>query len=531
MKLPVSVKTKLLILFILISAVPLVLVVIFNTAKMIADSQESMKEEGALRNRIVQEKISELYDKNLIILRVLAAAPTIKNVLLSSTEPNDEQLKSIEQLILNANAILKDNNNMILTNKHAQQLIRSDGLPPVNVLQREYFWEAMAGQETISGVITSLATGKFISVIIVPVFDENGKVIGLLQRDYNLSELQEFVHTLATEHTHVIILDKLNRIIAHSDRKMEKQEDRTDLSNYSFVVKALSGETGYTHAKFEGEESLIYYSRNTLTGWSVITIQPDKYINDKIYGRAIISCLFGLFMLTIIALSARTLADKISKPLINLNKAAIAMANENRNRNTSTINQVIGDELQQIAAVFDEIHTTNKNLRRESETDRLTQLYNKVTTENICKSKLQNSTQGSLSALYIIDLDHFKEANDVHGHNYGDLVLQDFAQRLQNVFDNNECIGRFGGDEFVVFADNVNNFDIITKKARRVLKEAKSITINKVHAGITASIGIAICPQDGMNYKTLFNSADKSLYRVKNSGRNGYCCSQSIVMR
>ena len=133
MKLPVSVKTKLLILFILISAVPLVLVVIFNAVKMIADSQENMKEEGALRNRIVQEKISELYDKNLIILRVLAAAPTIKNVLLSSTEPNDEQLKSIEQLILNANAILKDNNNMILTNKHAQQLIRSDGLPPVQV--------------------------------------------------------------------------------------------------------------------------------------------------------------------------------------------------------------------------------------------------------------------------------------------------------------------------------------------------------------------------------------------------------------
>ena len=527
MKLSVSFKTKLLALLLLMSAIPLVIAIGINAANMISDMQQNMEKDGALRNRIVQEKISELYEKNFYILRVLAATPMAKHYL---SNPAERRNSDMERLIINTNSILKDHNNVIITDTDGQQLIRSDGLPLVNVWKREYFKEALKGNEAISEVIVSLATGRFISVLEVPVLDNNGNVIGLVQRDYELAELQAFVKSLAVDRTNVLILDKEGRIIAHSARKMEKDEDRTDESHYDFIMKALSGESGYTHADFEGEESFVCYSRNETTGWAIVTIQSDKYIHDKIYGRAILACTFGLFMLMLIITIAYMLTDKITQPLITLSKAVLEIANSNSNRDAANLGKVTGDELQQMAAAFDEIQETHNHLQKISQIDKLTQIYNKAATEKICRTKLQNISDNTMSALYIVDLDHFKEANDTYGHHYGDLILQEFARTLKVLLNVDACLGRFGGDEFIVFIENLSDIETIKQTAQQILDSARSLNINQKNAGITASIGIAIAPQDGTDYDTLFNAADKSLYSVKNDGRNGYCCDQSKVI-
>ena len=526
-KLSVSFKTKLLALFLLMSAVPLVLAIGLNAMNMISDAQQNMEKDGELRNRIVQEKITELYEKNLDILRVLSATPITKQYLTLAPEQRDALM---ERLITKTNSILKDNNNLIITDTNGQQLIRSDGLPPVNVLQRLYFWAAMNGKEEISEVVVSLATGRFISVIEVPVLNDSGEVIGLVQRDYDLSELQAFVRSLAAENTYVLIIDKEGRIVAHSSRKMETEDDRTDESKYDYVVRALAGESGHTHADFEGDEAFVCYSRNAITGWAVITIQPNKYIQDKIYGRALIACAFGIFMLMLISLAAYMLTDKITQPLITLSKAVLEIATTNSNKNAANLQKVTGDELQQMAAAFDEIQATHYDLRRASETDKLTQLYNKGATEKFCRMGLQNLAEEAMAAIYIVDLDHFKEANDTYGHHHGDLILQEFARKLKGVFRANDCVGRFGGDEFVVFIDNLPNEDVITRKAQQILEAARTLAVEGKNAEITASIGIAIAPRDGMDYDQLFNVADKSLYSVKKAGRDGYCCDQSTIV-
>ena len=522
----VSFKTKLLGLFLLISALPLLLAIGLNAVNMVNDAQQNMEKDGDLRNRIVQEKITQLYEKNFDVLRVLAATPITKKYLIDPTRDS-----SMERLMINANSILHDKNNLIITDTSGQQLFRTDGLTPVNVLQRVYFWEALNGKEAISEVVVSLATGRFISVIEVPVFDDSGKSIGFVQRDYDLSELQEFVHSLATDQNYVLILDKRGKIIAHSSRRMEKEEDRTDESSHDFVLRALAGESGHTTAKIEGENSFVCYSRNLITGWVVVTVQPDKYIQDKIYGRALIACAFGFLMLALISLAAYMLTDKITQPLIKLSKAVLEIANANSNRNAANLEKVTRDELEQMAVAFDEIQATHHDLRKAAEMDKLTQLYNKGSTEEICRTCLKTIAEGTMSALYIIDLDHFKEVNDTFGHHQGDLILQDFAKKLKGVFRANDCVGRFGGDEFVVFIENIPNQDVILRKAQQILDSAKTLAVkNNQNAGITASIGIAICPQHGTDYDKLFNYADKSLYKVKNSGRNGYCFDQVTVV-
>jgi diguanylate cyclase (GGDEF)-like protein len=125
-------------------------------------------------------------------------------------------------------------------------------------------------------------------------------------------------------------------------------------------------------------------------------------------------------------------------------------------------------------------------------------------------------------ALYIIDLDHFKEANDTYGHQFGDKILVEFSKNLRKRFRPNDCIGRFGGDEFVVIIDNLPTLEIVTRKAREIKQVAPDLVIDGVNPGVTASIGIAIIPQDGTDYETVFKAADNALYYVKRHGRNGY---------
>lgn len=98
---------------------------------------------------------------------------------------------------------------------------------------------------------------------------------------------------------------------------------------------------------------------------------------------------------------------------------------------------------------FQKIKELNQELKKESETDKLTGLLNKKALEYLCREFLLLDGEES-AALYVIDLDHFKEANDTYGHQCGDMILQRFANFLLEIFGKTAFVGRFGGDEFVV---------------------------------------------------------------------------------
>ena len=125
--------------------------------------------------------------------------------------------------------------------------------------------------------------------------------------------------------------------------------------------------------------------------------------------------------------------------------------------------------------------------------------------------------------MYIIDLDHFKEANDNFGHQYGDRILVEFAVRLRHIFRSNDCVGRFGGDEFITMIVGVMTDDVIFRKAKQIQQVASQLDVDGKLAGITASIGIAATLPHDKDYEALFRQADESLYCVKENGRNGYC--------
>ncbi|MGZ5052226.1 MAG: EAL domain-containing protein [Methylobacter sp.] len=127
-------------------------------------------------------------------------------------------------------------------------------------------------------------------------------------------------------------------------------------------------------------------------------------------------------------------------------------------------------------------------------------------------------------ALLFIDLDRFKEVNDSAGHEAGDRLLMQVAKRLSGCVRESDTVARLGGDEFTVILNSLsNNFDIenIAKNMLDLLEQPFSLAAG-VDAAISASIGIAMYPTDGEDDASLIRYADAAMYRVKETGRNGF---------
>lgn len=160
-------------------------------------------------------------------------------------------------------------------------------------------------------------------------------------------------------------------------------------------------------------------------------------------------------------------------------------------------------------------------IKKEAETDEMTGLYYKKAAERkIGKILLRNPDQRY--AFFIFDIDNFKQANDYFGHAFGDFVIRKFADILRQNFREEDVLGRIGGDEFVAFI-RTNDPERIEEKARE-LSDALDRTCSDQTSSwkMSASIGVSIVPEDGMDFETLYKNADKALYETKQRGKNGY---------
>jgi diguanylate cyclase (GGDEF)-like protein/PAS domain S-box-containing protein len=154
--------------------------------------------------------------------------------------------------------------------------------------------------------------------------------------------------------------------------------------------------------------------------------------------------------------------------------------------------------------------------------DPLTGVYNKeVTIKKI--DKFISGNKNGMHVLMFFDFDDFKSINDTFGHLLGDKVLTFIIGRIKEAFSEGEIIGRIGGDEFVVFAGNINSADEVMEKAS-ILKQAldTTYTYEEHIIKISGSIGVAIYPETGLHYEQLMDRADKALYKVKELGKNDY---------
>ena len=161
------------------------------------------------------------------------------------------------------------------------------------------------------------------------------------------------------------------------------------------------------------------------------------------------------------------------------------------------------------------------NVREDGERDALTGLHNRGAFEEVMRALMSRAeNEGRSLSLVVADIDHFKQVNDIWGHQAGDVAISGFAGLLQDMIRNCDTAGRIGGEEFCIAVWNCEN-----APAGRLAERIRQAFARLQHEGLnedirlTASFGVATV-RSGENYEALFERADAALYRAKTGGRD-----------
>lgn len=190
--------------------------------------------------------------------------------------------------------------------------------------------------------------------------------------------------------------------------------------------------------------------------------------------------------------------------------------------------------VQQIEKAFEKLKRANTHLTSLSQIDQLTNILNRGTYESRFAEQLEfNKRNGNTMALFIIDLDHFKDYNDGYGHLKGDDIIKLQAEMLSRTFRRNtDIVARYGGEEFVVVTSNIT-VSQCEQFARQLIAQwdTQKLPHEKTQDQpfVTCSVGFHF-EHITLNSepKTMFKRADEALYRAKSEGRNRFASSLSL---
>jgi len=156
--------------------------------------------------------------------------------------------------------------------------------------------------------------------------------------------------------------------------------------------------------------------------------------------------------------------------------------------------------------------------------DQLTGLPNRtLLNDRLTQALAEASRFNHLMALLFVDLDRFKQVNDTLGHTIGDELLKIAGQRLQQCLRSNDTVARFGGDEFIILLCGFRDQSNLPKILHKILTTlSKEYRIHNHHIAITASIGVAIFPEDGISADVLLRNADTAMYVAKEELGNSF---------
>lgn len=161
-------------------------------------------------------------------------------------------------------------------------------------------------------------------------------------------------------------------------------------------------------------------------------------------------------------------------------------------------------------------------LVRASKDPLIESIFNRAAGEELINKTLSQASDKSCHAFFMIDVDNFKEVNDTFGHDSGDQVLVETANRIKAIFREYDIIMRLGGDEFCVFMTKFTNISVVDNKARKLVESLnRSIPVKGNKLKISVSVGV-VSINGNSTFDDLYSKSDKALYEAKNKGKNTY---------
>ena len=278
------------------------------------------------------------------------------------------------------------------------------------------------------------------------------------------------------------------------------------------------------------------YTQHKIGKNLILTINTaEGYLDKKLRIVKLSLTMIALILFLVSSFLLYSLIKKyITKPISSLeNELNDVITN---NKNNIDLEHISQDEIGSLKKTFHKIYgdlsKSYLKTKELAEHDPLTKLYNLGYLNEFIQNSLVNAKkhEGKVALIYI-DLDNFKFVNDKHGHDVGDALLIAFASKLTQIVRQADLIcknnmtqttpGRIAGDEFSVIVSNFTNNNTPKKIAQRILAIFdKGFTFEQGTFPVSASIGIAMFPQDGHTLSQLISNADNAMYQAKNTGKN-----------
>jgi diguanylate cyclase (GGDEF)-like protein len=188
------------------------------------------------------------------------------------------------------------------------------------------------------------------------------------------------------------------------------------------------------------------------------------------------------------------------------------------------LGQHLGKVQQQLRELFGQLGAKNAQLEQLALYDHLTGLPNRSLFIDLVQREILSARRTSQKfGVFFIDLDRFKTVNDTMGHAAGDALLMEVSRRLREMLREVDVVCRQSGDEFLVLARDITHWETLAEMADRVLQSIEQpMVLTGGSARVSASIGIALFPDDAQDFETLVKNADVAMYQAKSLGRARY---------
>ena len=238
--------------------------------------------------------------------------------------------------------------------------------------------------------------------------------------------------------------------------------------------------------------------------------------------RAYITTLIGIEILFFIFLAIITslfVNNNLFHPLKLLLKSTSKMEKGERQKIEDILpNDEMGYLLSKFYQMSEKVYEKTELLSYKAHHDELTGLYNRTGLgKEINDSIIDLNEGGGKLAVLFIDLNKFKQFNDTLGHEVGDAILKETAERLENAVRSDDVVFRHGGDEFVVLIKNIHDAQHIENVVKKIIKQFEySMVLDDKSIEILLSIGIAIAPDDSVNGDEVLRFSDVAMYAAKN---------------
>ncbi len=438
-----SVKTKLILIMAVIVVIPVLALTIVSMVIAVNQGKANADEVNKAQAQLVAEQMHTIYSTNIEAIRTLANTPEVRTYL--EGEPGDEALETmIFDQMLAIDEHMGDGNAIAISGSDGEQRLRTKG-KCVNVAEREYFQVPMGGaSEYISDMIVSKSTGSAIITFSVPVKSLDGsKVVGIIQRNYDVSVLHELLASDVTQdRQEIVMVDRTGTVVAHSLREVNTEEPETQEGNPFYTDSRGDKKSGNYVAPFMGDTWVISWEKLDTSEWVVASCRVQEIALASVYRTVLLQGILGLIFIVLGVVLGVIFSGSITKPVVAVNDSLHNLTNgtfrkiagyEKRNDEFGQIIHNTNEVVDKLKAIVGDISSGAGDVNTAS--DELAKMSERISqnTENVSRAVQEIATGATQQAQEIqnatINIEKIGEA--VGNVQDSTRELSEIAERMQ----------------------------------------------------------------------------------------------------